>query len=64
MKEINATFTKKTKLVETKGTKLNVKSEMETLFVLLSLDIRRGLREEIWPLEVLYSFTVAVGSPP
>ena len=64
MKEINAKNKKKTKLVETKGTKLNVKSEMETLFVLLSLDIRRGLREEIWPLEVLYSFTVAVGSPP
>ena len=43
---------KDTKLVETMGTKLNVlKSEMETLFVVLSLIIGRVSSEEIWPFQ-------------
>ena len=33
---------KETKLVETSGTKKNVSSEMETLFVVLSLGVQMG----------------------
>ena len=54
MKEINArgrvTFQKERKHVETTGTKFNKSSEMETLFVALSLNVRRGPSEEILPV--------------
>ena len=41
---------KETKHVETTGTKFNKSSEMETLFVALSLNVRRGPSEEILPV--------------
>ena len=51
MKEINVTFTiKKKKLVETTRTKLNLQSVIETLFLILSLNVGRGSSKEIWPL--------------
>ena len=54
MKEVNAkgrvTFQKERKHVETTGTKFNKSSEMETLFVALSLNVRRGPSEEILPV--------------
>ena len=37
--EINATLTKKQKLVGTKEVKLNIQSEMQTLFLVLSLNV-------------------------
>ena len=37
--EINATLTKKQKLVGTKEVKLNIQSEMQTLFMVLSLNV-------------------------
>ena len=53
MEEMNATFAihKETRHVETTATKLNLKktTEMETLFVVLSLNERRGSSEKIWP---------------
>ena len=71
MKEMNATFAvhKETKHVKTTGTKLNVKkkSEMETLFVVLSLNVRRGSSEKIWPHRGCFIssvLTVTGGSRP
>ena len=56
---------KETKLVETTGLKLNLKSEMDTFFWLGSfLERTKGLREEIRPLQVLHSFSVTGGTPP
>ena len=37
--EINATLTKEQKLVGTKEVKLNIQSEMQTLFMVLSLNV-------------------------
>lgn len=52
---------KETKHVETTGTKFNKSSEMETLFVALSLNVRRGPSEEIRPVRGF--ITGAGGSP-
>ena len=55
---------KETKHVETTGTKFNKSSEMETLFVALSLNVRRGPSEEILPVSRVHQgFTGAGGSP-
>ena len=62
MKEINATFTKKQNLLRQQERI----TEMETMLVLLSLNVRMGSSEEIWPLtsRILHSFTVTRGSLP
>ena len=54
MKKINATFTKKQKLVRQQKQKETVWSEMETLVVVLSLKVRRGSNED-W-ISLLVSF--------
>ena len=53
---------KETKLVETTWLKLNLKSEMDTLFLALSLNVYDGFREEIRPLQVVHSFSVTGGT--
>ena len=53
-KEINATFTKKQNLLREQERI----SEMKTLFVVLSLHVRRGSREEIWPLRGFFTVSL------
>ena len=48
---------KETKLVETTWLKLNLKSEMDTLFLALSLNVYEGFREEI---RLLKFYTVSL----
>ena len=53
-KEINATFTKKQNLLRQQERI----SEMKTLFVVLSLHVRRRSREEIWPLRGFFTVSL------
>ena len=38
--------------------KKNIKSEMETLFMTLPLNVQRGSSEEIWPLQGFFTVSL------